>query len=125
MSRGGRLQWFGGGLKRRLRNAQVLGVDRTMADAVHHAKAHHEFRNRTATLEGSVRVTNFATPHLRGARGMWGSADVRYALRIELGFEGADRAGRRIRQRPRPFLRPAAEATYPRLPHHIREALKR
>lgn len=32
--------------------------------------------------------------------------DVRYALRLELGFVGVDSLGRRYDQAPRPFLRP-------------------
>ena len=34
------------------------------------------------------------------------SAGTRYAKRLELGFVGTDKRGRRINQKPRPFLRP-------------------
>lgn len=36
--------------------------------------------------------------------------NVQYARRIEFGFIGADRLGRRYHQRPRPYLFPALEA---------------
>lgn len=34
-------------------------------------------------------------------------AATKYARRLELGFHGTDRAGRRVNQGPRPYLRPA------------------
>lgn len=38
-----------------------------------------------------------------------------YARRLEFGFVGVDRAGRRISQGPRPFLRPALERNRSRI----------
>jgi phage gpG-like protein len=37
----------------------------------------------------------------------WIGSNVEYARRLELGFTGRDRAGRNIRQAPRPYLRPS------------------
>jgi len=110
-------------LKRRTRNAGIAAVNRTMSECVIHAKQHHAWRNRTGTLEGSIRIANFATPHARGVRGSWGSADVRYALRLERGFHGTDAAGRNVDAPAYPYLVPAAEAVYPRLAGYIKEAM--
>lgn len=113
-----KIQWFGEELKRRSRNAQVLGVNRVMSECVIHAKNNHEWKNRTGTLEGSIRIANFGTPHASGVRGAWGSADVRYALPQELGAP-------KINLPARPFLVPAAEEKYPFLGTYIRQAYGR
>lgn len=119
------LKWEGDRVKRRARDAQIYGVNKTMAQCVEYAKAHHKFKNVTGTAEGSIRIVNFAIPHRRGARGVWGSADVIYFRRLELGFDGVDSAGRVVHQPPYPSLRPAADAIYPNLPENIAEGLRR
>lgn len=119
------LQWFGDRVKEKSRSAEQSAVNRVMSEAVIHAKTNHAFRNRTGTLEGGIRIVNFATPHARGVRGVWGVADVRYARRIELGFQGPDQLGRVINQAARPYLRPAADATYGRLADYIAQEYAR
>lgn len=117
------VEWRGDAVKSKVRRAEMLAVNRTMSECVIHAKGNHTWRNRTGTLEGSIRIANFAAPHARGVRGVWGSSDVVYALRMELGFQGSDALGRAINQPARPYLRPAADVVYPRLAGYIREAL--
>lgn len=110
------LDWNGDALARKIAAASLTGINATMADAVTHAKRNHEWQNRTGSLEGSISIAEFAKRVGRGARGLWGSKDIVYALIHELG-------GRHIKARP--YLRPAADATYGALAGHIRRALKR
>jgi hypothetical protein len=115
------LSWRGDEIIKRVRDAAKAGINDTMAAAVLHAKENHPFQNRTSTLEGSVRIETYATE--RGADevyGRWGSVDVVYAMRIELGFQGKDAMGRMYNQRAFSFLRPAADVEYPKLAGRIR-----
>jgi len=118
------VNWQGDKLLKKLGKAQKVGLNQTMADAVEFAKRNHEFVNRTGTLEGSIDIQEAAHRVAGGWKGTWGSRDVRYALRIELGFRGRDARGRNINQRERPFLRPAAEEKYPGLAGNIAKAMK-
>ncbi|KKK89655.1 hypothetical protein LCGC14_2730940, partial [marine sediment metagenome] len=79
------LKWLGPAVSERLRQAQIQGVNATLAAAVNRAKRNHDWQNRTGTLEGSIGVLDFARAEGRGVRGNWGSRDVRYALIQELG----------------------------------------
>lgn len=120
------LRWDGDKVMKRVRNAAKAGIDDTMAAAVLYAKENHPFQNRTSTLEGSIQIETYATE--RGADevyGRWGSLDVVYALRIEFGFQGKDSLGRAFNQRAYPFLRPAADAEYPKLAKRIRRHFDR
>ncbi len=110
------VNWNGRKLFSRLRRAQIKGGNKTMATAVVHAKQNHEWKNRTATLEGSIGIAEFATPRLGGGvTGLWGSRDVIYAAVHELGSE-------KLKIPARPYLRPAADEEYPNLARNIREA---
>ncbi len=108
------LDWKGDELKSRFRRAQVEGIEATMAAAVVHAKRNHPWINRTGILERSIDIIIHAKATRNGARGVWGSIAVVYALIQELG-------GRFIPARP--YLRPAADAQYPGLARRIKAAL--
>lgn len=127
------LDWRGRRLLRRTDRAAEEAIDATMEAAVLHAKDNHgpgahalrRFESKTGELERSIRVTRRARPDRDGVAGRWGSRGVNYALRHELGFEGPDALGRPIDTPERPFLRPAAEAEYPKLAGRIRRELRR
>lgn len=130
------LEWLGPAVTKRLARAQIQGVNATLAAAVNHAKRNHDWQNRTGTLEGSIGVQDFARAEGRGVRGNWGSRDARYALIHELGgvivpkkakalvFEIGGEVVRvmKVVIPARPYLRPAADATYPGLAGRIRRA---
>lgn len=123
------LEWEGDKVKRKMDNAIITGMSQTISDCVEHAKNNHPWKNRTGTLEGSIREVTH--PHKVGDEfvGVWGSVDVAYALLMEL---GGDIKRNRIFGRfvstytahypPRPYLRPAADANYPNLAKNIRKA---
>lgn len=135
------LKWNGKKVTEALRRAQLHGVNQTLAAAVARAKRSHAWRNRTGTLEGSIDIQDYAHATGDGVRGSWGSRDVRYALIHELGgvirpqtakalvFEPAPGAGlvqvQSVTIPPRPYLRPAADAEYPKLGARIRAALEK
>ena len=126
------LNWEGDSLTARTRRAQISAIDTTMSAAVLHARKNHSpgahesdrFESQTSALEGSVGIDKPGHRVVGGAAGRWGSKDIVYALRIELGFQGKDSLGRIIDQQPFPFLRPAAEKEYPKLAKRIKTALQ-
>ena len=125
------LKWRGRQLKDKLTRAQKSGVNTTMAAAVLKAKLNHglgahafeRFETQKGSLERSIQVVNKAAQVFGGVRGLWGSTDIVYALRIELGFQGKDVKGRIFDQPAFPFLRPAADIEYPKLARRIAVAL--
>lgn len=132
------LEWKGDQVVRRMRSAQKFGINKTMADAVNHAKRNHDWNNQTGTLEGSISIAEFAHRSGNGYRGTWGSKDVVYALIHELGGKIVPKRAKRllikrkgevvasassVTIRPRPYLRPAADAIYPQLAANIRLGL--
>ncbi len=143
-----RINWRGGEIKRKAAKAAMLGIDATMAAAAIHAKSNHgagatsgpvrdvagkfvkgsggraRFQTRSSELERSIRISKPARRDRRGVVGRWGSIGIIYARRIELGFQGKDSAGRVVDAPAFPFLRPAAEAEYPKLAKRIRKAAK-
>ena len=108
------LDWKGDQLISTLRRAQVEGIEATMAAAVIHAKNNHEWINRSDRLETSIDIHEHAVATPTGARGVWGSIEIVYALIHELG-------GQFIKARP--YLRPAAAAQYPGLARRIKVAM--
>lgn len=102
------------GLAAQVAAASRRAIDQTMADAVTHAKTNHPWKNRTATLEGSLQMRPAAVMG-RSVVGQWGSFTVNYALWLEIGT--ADMPAY-------PYLRPAADATYHLLAGRIRANLK-
>ncbi|MEL7447109.1 MAG: phage morphogenesis protein [Pseudomonadota bacterium] len=134
------LNWNGAALSETMRGAQKLGVNATMAKSVQHAKSNHNWKNRTGVLEGSLDIADFAYEVAGGVEGRWGSQDVRYALIHELGGvivpvkakalaipqpDGSVRFVQKVTIPARPYLRPAADATYGELPGNIRKAYER
>lgn len=134
------LVWKGKALTEKMRTAQKLGVNRTMSDAAQHAKANHNWQNRSTLLEGSIDIADFAHEVPGGVEGQWGSQDVRYALIHELGgvivpvkakalkfrlLDGSFRIVKSVTIPARPYLRPAADATYPQLAGNIKKAFEK
>lgn len=133
------LRWNGAALTRRMREAQIRGVNATMSDAAQHARRNHTWQNRQGRLEASINIVTPAREDGSGVAGTWGSTDVRYARIHELGGvivpvraqalkfrlpDGSFRIVKSVRIPPRPYLRPAADATYPRLAANIRAAFE-
>lgn len=134
------LKWYGRAVTKKMREAQVEGVNRTMAACTTEAKANHDWQNRTATLEGSIDVADYAKEVSGGVKGTWGSRDVAYALIHELGGvikpknaqalaipqdDGSVRLVKSVTMPARPYLRPAADKEYPKLAGRIKRAFKR
>lgn len=135
------LEWNGRAVERKIAEAQRIGINRTVSDAIVHAKRNHQWQNQTGTLEGSIQFHEFAYRIATGYRASWGSLDVAYALAIELGFDGVQevkphtrrtRSGsvsvrghsRSVKRRAMPFLVPAGDAIYPDLAGNIADAAR-
>lgn len=126
------LNWRGDELKRRAEKASMLGIDATMSAAIIHAKSNHgagahagrRFVTDSSELERSIRISKPARRKGSSVVGTWGSIGIVYARRIELGFQGKDARGAIINAPAFPFLRPAAEAEYPKLGERIRRAAR-
>lgn len=168
------LTWTGEAVTAKLKEAQIAGVNRTMAAAVNHAKANHPWQNQTGILEGDIQIQDFAEAQDDGVRGTWGVRSESAQARIlELGgtifprnakfltipvsdeAKAAGRAGnmgnlayvQSIKGQPmlvdqhtgkvhwlllksvtikaQPYLRPAADAQYPKLADNIRKAYEK
>lgn len=120
------LQWRGDKVIKKMDGCIIKGMAQTISESVIHAKSNHgkgahslgRFVTQTATLEGSIREV--VHPRKVGDEfvGLWGSVDVEYALVLELGSMG------RVGIPPYPYLRPAAEAEYPKLAGRIRKCFE-
>jgi len=134
------LTWNGPALTAKMRTAQKVGVNATMAECAIQAKNNHTWQNQTGILEGSIDIAEFARDDGAGVVGTWGSKDVRYALIHELGGvivpvrakalaipqpDGSVRFVKSVRIPARPYLRPAADAIYPKLAGNIKAAFER
>ena len=122
-----RINWKGDALKRRAEKAAMLGIDATIGAAIIHARSNHggvgaRFQTRSGELERHTKAAGPARRTRRGVVGLWGAIGLVYGRRIELGFQGKDSAGRVVDAPAFPFLRPAAEAEYPKLAGRIRRA---
>lgn len=108
-----KINWRGTEIADKVAAAAALAVDQTTANATNHAKQNHPWKNVTGTLEGSLQMRPAIKEgdHLVG---QWGSFAVNYAIYLELGTRY---------MHPYPYLRPAADATYPDLARRIRENL--
>src|SRR3546814_11876305 len=106
-----------------------------MAASVARAKRNHDWQNRTATLEGAIDIVDYAAPQERsGVKGTWGVRDVAYAFIHELGgtikakgakalhfvVGGEHVVVKQVTIPARPYLRPAADAEYPKLAQRIK-----
>lgn len=127
------LDWKGDLVKSDVERAARLAVDATMSAAIIHARTDHgpgahgkqRFESHSGELERGTKIVRKARRDARGVVGTWGVQGVVYARRIELGFQGKDRAGRTVDAPPFPYLRPAAEHEYPNLKKRMRRALDR
>lgn len=127
------LNWKGDVVARNTGKAAILAVDATMSACVINARTNHSpgargarrFESHTGELERGTKIVAPAKVDARGVVGRWGVANVIYARRIELGFQGKDKLGRAFNQPAYPYLRPAAEKEYPKLSRRIKLALER
>lgn len=127
-----RINWTGDALKRKAEKASMLGIDATMSAAIMHARSNHgagahggqRFVTHTSELERHTKVDKHARRTRRGVVGTWGVIGLVYGRRIELGFQGKDARGAIVNAPAFPFLRPAAEAEYPKLGGRIRRAAR-
>lgn len=127
------LDWKGDMVKSDVERAAILAVNATMSACIIHARGDHgpgahgktRFESHSGELERGVKIVKPAKRDRRGVVGRWGVQGVVYARRIELGFQGKDRAGRTVDAAPFPFMRPAAEEEYPNLAKRTRRALDR
>jgi HK97 gp10 family phage protein len=105
-----KLTWYGDKIKKRIEEAQRLGIDETTLACQDPAMS--RVRVRTGNLRRSIPRGHQAARR-EGGRwvGRWGSADVSYALWQEIGT---------ARMSAQPYLRPAAQIQYPRLAGRIR-----
>lgn len=132
------LDWKGDALKAKYRKAAITGVNVTMAQCTNHAKRNHPWKNQTGILEGGISIQTLARAEGQGVRGTWGVFDVAYALAHELGAVikpknrkalrfgkpgGGDIIVKQVTIPARPYLRPAADAFYPRLAANIKKAV--
>lgn len=105
-------RWRGEALKRRMQMSAIMGINRTMAQSVGHAKMNHAWENRTGTLERGTRIVQPAALRGRFVSGLWGVANVLYGRYLE-------------RKKKWAWLTPAAREIYPRLSANIKEAFAR
>lgn len=132
------LQWNGDRIIAKIQAAQKEGINRTVAETVEYAKNNHTWIYRSGTLEGSIKILELAHRAGAGFRATWGSADVVYALIHELGGKIVPKKAPALRFQvkgqwvttqevnipARPYLRPAADAVYPRLASNIAAAFR-
>ncbi|MBZ0164569.1 MAG: phage morphogenesis protein [Notoacmeibacter sp.] len=135
------VKWLGKQVSKKMRAAQIKGVNATMAACVTEAKRNHDWNNRTGVLEGSIDIAEAAAAQSAsgGVKGVWGSKDVRYALIHELGGiikpvrakalmfradDGTFVVASQVKMPARPYLRPAADKEYPKLAKRIRRAFE-
>lgn len=116
------LDWKGDEVQKKMESCIKQAINQTMSRASIHAKNNHPWVNRTGTLEGSIRPVERARKKGDEFIGVWGSVDVNYALPLELGFSvnsvvGVPAFGKT--KKAWPYLRPAADAEYPKLASRI------
>lgn len=136
------LKWYGKAVSAAMEQAQILGVNQTMAASAAEAKQNHTWQNRTGTLEGSIDIADYAKAEADGVRGTWGARDIAYARIHELGgvikpkrakalaIPNPNEPGgvilvKSVTIPARPYLRPAADAQYPKLASRIRRAFEK
>ncbi len=114
MPKGFKLDWKGDDVLKQVVKATKDGIDEVMGECVVDAQAN------TPVLTGNLRrsIKPQEPAHEEGdvVVGVWGSADVDYALPVEVGSRG--RPGRNM-------LRNAADKNYPRLEETIAKRLRR
>lgn len=134
------LKWYGKAVTEKMREAQILGVNRTMSASVVRAKSKHPWQNRTSLLEGAIDVASYAEQHGNGVKGTWGVRDMIQARILELGgtivpkkakalaipqTDGSVKFVAKVTIPAHPYLRPAADEEYPKLAERIRKAFEK
>lgn len=134
------LKWYGKAVTQKMEQAQIEGVNKTMAACVVRAKGNHPWQNRSGLLEGAIDVASYAAPHDNGVKGTWGVRDMAQARILEEGgtivprkakalaipqADGSVRFVSSVTIPPYPYLRPAADIEYPGLAERIRKAFER
>lgn len=124
-----RVNWKGDAVKRKAELASRLAIDATMSAAIILARSNHNagargsgrFESHSGDTERGIKIIRQAERTRKGVTGRWG-AQLAHARRLELGFQGKDKLGRVVNARAYPFLRPAAQAEYPKLAGRVRTA---
>ena len=109
------LNWLGDEIIKKMDNCIIQGMAQTITKCVEHAKNKHPWKNRSTHLEGSIKEQKHPRKVGNEFIGVWGSVDINYALVLELGG---------VNMPPFPYLRPAADAEYPKLADRIRRCFK-
>ena len=112
MPDGGSLEvnWNGDAVIDQYNMSVIKGMTKTMADCVVRSK--RIVPVDTGTLRNSLKIIDFPKTASDGTvSGTWGSANVNYALWVEIGTSRAN---------AQPYLRPSADENYPKLTQHIR-----
>ena len=107
---GGMILWYGDAVADGMLEAAIAAVREVTHDAAEHARANHPWQNISGDLEDEIFAAEpiIESPNLVKAN--WGAPSP--ALYLELGT---------VHAKAFPFLRPAADATYGRLPVLIQE----
>lgn len=131
------LVWKGDVVTKRMRDAAIAGMDKTMADCVVRARTNHDWKTQTGRLVGVIQILSYAHRERTLIVGQWGTVKLNYALIHELGGvivpkkakalaipqkDGSVRFVKKVTIPARPYLRPAADLIYPRLAANIRAA---
>lgn len=111
-----RLDWNGDQLVERVRHAAAAAVNETVDEADQVASGSHVWLNRTGQLEEEI-VTEHADPADPNPTARFGTTRRR-------GFFGLFHEEGTTHEFARPFLRPAADATFPTLAARIRRRLR-
>jgi len=106
-----RVNWDDEGIKRKIRRAQLLGVNEVMSYCVNGFQGNHPgWVNRNFKAERSVVVQRAAYTKGNGVAGEWGSRGVVYFRKLEVEHGGA--------------LRASATREYPKLESQIRKWMR-
>lgn len=110
------LDWNGGQLLERVAEAARSAVDDVLEDADRAASVSHVWVNRTGQLEEEI-VSEAAIVEGHTVHGRFGTTERR-------GFYGWFHEIGTVNEIARPFLRPAADATFPTLAGKIARRLR-
>lgn len=101
------LTWRGPAVEKKVEAAAIAGINETTGACV--VMAMGLVHRRSGTLRGSIRIEPARSSGGR-VMGSWGSFDVNYALWQEVSMKHGGK----------PYLRPSADAEYPKLGGRIR-----
>ena len=112
-----KMDWNGDRLSQKVAQASRLAIDETLREADADATASHWWKNRTGNLE--IQIVTERAHRIPGNRiaGRFGTTYFGGKKGKRSGFYGL------FLEYRRPFLRPAADRTFPRLADKIRRRL--